>query len=153
MKFILAICLAASAATAADLRIIPYPRKVETIDARMPLRGTITISVASNDPEDRFAAALLADEIQSAAKIKVKIGGGSGGQIVLTRKDASAELGDEGYTIEANAKNVRVTARTAAGIFYGVQTLRQMVEPNGIPGANITDWPAMRWRGLHDDLS
>ena len=157
MKIILALCLAVFAAAAAaqprkELRVVPYPRKIETIDARMPLRGTITISVASNDPADRFAASLLAEEIQSAAKIKVKISGGSGGQIVLARKDV-ADLGDEGYTIESGAKSVRVTARTAAGIFYGVQTLRQMIEPTGIPGANITDWPALRWRGLHDDLS
>src|SRR5580693_7639977 len=128
MKYILSICLAASAAFAAspekDLRVIPYPRTVETMDARLALRGNVTISVASNDPEDRFAATLLAEEIQSATKIKAKIGGGSGGQIVLTRKDAPTELGEEGYTIDANAKAVRVTARTAAGIFYGVQTLR-----------------------------
>jgi hexosaminidase len=153
MKSMLAICLATSALFAAELRVVPYPRKVETTDARMPLRGTVTIGVASNDPEDRFAAGLLAEEIESAAKVKVRISGGSGGQIVLTRKGAATELGDEGYTIEATAKSVRVTARTAAGIFYGVQTLRQMVEPTGIRGANISDWPAMRWRGLHDDLS
>ncbi len=153
MKYILAVCLAASAAMAADLRVIPYPRNVELHDGRMALRSGVTISVASNDPEDRFAASLLAEEITSATKSKVKIGGGSGGQIVLTRKDASAELGDEGYRIESSAKQVRITARTAAGIFYGVQTLRQMVEPTGIPAATITDWPAMRWRGLHDDLS
>src|SRR5207302_2000535 len=65
----------------------------------------------------------------------------------------AADLGDEGYRLEAGAKNVRITARTAAGIFYGVQTLRQMIEADGIPSATITDTPAMRWRGLHDDLS
>ena len=159
MRFILAMCLAVSSAAgaAADLRIVPYPRQVETTDARMPWRGTVTIAVASNDPEDRFAAGLLAEEMESAAKVKVRVSGGSSGQIILMRKkapsDSGAELGDEGYRIEAGAKSVRVTARTAAGIFYGVQTLRQMIEPTGIPAASISDWPAMRWRGLHDDLS
>ena len=61
MKFLLAICLTLSSAAAAELKIVPYPRKVETIDARMPLRGSVTIAVASNDPEDRFAAGLLAE--------------------------------------------------------------------------------------------
>jgi len=156
MKTLLLICLTASSAFAAELRIIPYPRSVERnvqdTAARMALRGTVTIGVASGDAEDKFAASLLAEEIQSATHVKVRIGG-SGGNIVLTRKDAPAELGDEGYRIEATAKNVRVIARTAAGIFYGVQTLRQMVEPDGIPAATISDWPAMRWRGVHDDLS
>ena len=160
MKTLLLLCIAASTAFAADLRIIPYPRKVERLDARMPLRGTVTIGVASQiaseAAEDKFAASLLAEEIQSATHAGVRVSvriGGTGGNIVLTRKDAPAELGDEGYRITATAKNVRVIARTAAGIFYGVQTLRQMVEADGIPAATINDWPAMRWRGLHDDLS
>src|SRR6266404_5809145 len=145
--------VSAVAGYAADLKIIPYPRKVERVDARLPLRGNVTIAVASGDPEDRFAAGLLKEEIESATKAKVKIGGGSGGQILLTRRDAPTEIGDEGYVISVSAKNARITAKTAAGIFYGVQTLRQMIEADGIPAANISDWPAMRWRGLHDDLS
>lgn len=154
MKTVLLFVLTASTAFAADLRIIPYPHDINRLDERMTLRGTVTIGVASNDPEDRFAASLLADEILSATHIKAKITSG-GGQIELTRKGAAAiaEIGEEGYRIEATAKKVRVIARMAAGIFYGVQTLRQMIEPSGIPAATITDWPAMRWRGLHDDLS
>src|SRR2546421_8127431 len=151
MRFVLVVALLAATLSAADLRIIPYPRKIERTDARMPLRGTVTIAVASNDPEDRFAASLLKEEIESGSRAKARVSNGSSGQIVLTRRNAAPELGDEGYAIEVNAKNARVTARTAAGIFYGVQTLRQMIEPEGIPAATISDWPAMRWRGVHDD--
>src|SRR5258708_24647215 len=70
-----------SVAHAADLRIIPYPRQVERLDARMPLRGTVTIAVGSGDAEDRFAAGLLKEEIESATKAKVRISNGSIGQI------------------------------------------------------------------------
>ena len=115
--------------------------------------GAITVAVTSNDPEDRFAAGLLKDEIEAATKSKVRLAAGSIGQIVLSRAGAPEAAGEEGYRIEATRKSIRVSAHTAAGIFYGVQTLRQMIHADGIPVAKITDWPAMRWRGLHDDLS
>ncbi|MEK7331180.1 MAG: family 20 glycosylhydrolase, partial [Candidatus Eisenbacteria bacterium] len=44
-------------------------------------------------------------------------------------------------------------ARTGAGVFYAVQTLRQMVRVGGIPAVVIVDRPALRWRGLQDDIS
>lgn len=136
-----------------DLRIIPQPRQVEVRDGTFPLRGTVTIAVSSGTPEDRFAAGLLKEEIESATDARARVVAGRIGQIVLARRRGPSELGEEGYQIEARPTGVRVVAQTAAGLFYGVQTLRQMVRPEGIPAAGITDWPALRWRGLHDDLS
>src|SRR5437899_2796669 len=96
-KILLLVCLVATGAWAADLRIVPYPRKTERLDGRMALRGTVMIAVASNDAEDRFAAGLLKEEIESTGA-KARVSSGAYGQIVLTRRNASADLGDEGYT-------------------------------------------------------
>ena len=50
-----------------------------------------------------------------------------------------------------------VAGGSAAGVFYGLQTLKQLVRGEGaeafIPGVHIVDWPAMRWRGVSDDIS
>jgi len=50
-----------------------------------------------------------------------------------------------------------VVASTAPGIFYGAQTVKQLVEGSGssarLQRATVRDWPAMRYRGFHDDLS
>src|SRR5258708_4744865 len=109
--FAIVLLALSSIASAADLKIIPYPRSVERLDGRLVLKGTVLIAVAWNDADDKLAASLLKDEIESATKAKARVTSGSGGTIVLPRKDAPADLGDEGYRLEAGAKNVRITAR------------------------------------------
>ena len=70
---------------------------------------------------------------------------------------APANLDDEGYVLAVNANEVVVAGKTAAGTFYGLQTLKQLVRGDGaaafIPAVEIVDWPAMRWRGVSDDIS
>lgn len=105
------------------------------------------------------------------------------GVIYLARTGADAKLGaalaagrlaiddgfdEEGYVIDATAARVIVAARTGAGVFYGAQTLRQLFGQGeggpasatatadkqiACPAVAIKDWPAMRWRGIHDDIS
>ena len=64
---------------------------------------------------------------------------------------------DEGYILLSRAGSATVIAETASGVFYGAQTLLQMVEEDGGKTAvwtgTVRDWPAMRYRGIHDDLS
>ena len=63
----------------------------------------------------------------------------------------------EGYVLTTGKNDAFVIAHTAAGVFYGTQTLKQLVQTGQdkpfLAGAAIRDWPAMRWRGVHDDLS
>jgi hexosaminidase len=141
------------AATAAQLRLIPEPRSIQLGEGRLALRAPVTIAVASGEADDRFAAELLEQEIEAIGGVEARVVAGREGAIVLARDPDLADAGDEGYQLEVGARGARVIARTAAGVFYGVQTLRQMVEPGGIPVATITDRPALRWRGVHDDVT
>ncbi len=70
------------------------------------------------------------------------------------------ELEKQGYVIRATGSRVLVAARTAQGLFYGVQTLRQLLHTEGpgrkrlaVPAVVIRDWPSMEWRGVSDDIS
>ncbi|MBI1797872.1 MAG: beta-N-acetylhexosaminidase [Candidatus Eisenbacteria bacterium] len=143
---------APAVARGADLRIVPAPRSLTLGDGAFALRGDLTIAT-SGDRDDVFAAGLLKDEIESASAARVRLAQGASGDIVLGRDASLADAGDEGYRIEVKPGAIRITARTAAGVFYGVQTLRQMVHADGIPAATIADRPALRWRGLQDDVS
>lgn len=73
------------------------------------------------------------------------------------RMDFTSAMRPEGYVLLTGQRGVYVIAHAGAGVFYGVQTLKQLVIAGaGSPvlmGAAIRDWPAMRWRGVHDDLS
>jgi len=68
-----------------------------------------------------------------------------------------ANLDDEGYVLVVNTNEVVVAGKTAAGTFYGMQTLKQLVRGEAagayISAVEIVDWPAMRWRGVSDDVS
>jgi len=72
----------------------------------------------------------------------------------------SRDLDKQGYLIRVTDTGVLVAGRTAQGLFYGVQTLRQLLRPEGpggkllaVPALVIRDWPSMEWRGVSDDIS
>ena len=65
--------------------------------------------------------------------------------------DASADIPQEGYTLEVARTRVRAVASTEAGLFYARQTLRQLEENGKIPCVKIKDYPRFAWRGFHVD--
>lgn len=121
------------------------------------------------DAEDRFAAEALSQELRArgvqaregsaALRIYLLRDGSPMGRRILRREGMTFEpaMGPEGYVLVTGAHAAFVVGHTAAGVFYGTQTLAQLVRRGGdgpiLQGAAIRDWPAMRWRGVHDDLS
>ncbi len=142
---------------AQEFRLAPQPKQLDKRDGEFVVTAATKIVIANN--EDRVAAETLADEIHSATGRKPAISLGKGGSIVLQRgpKGDDDRYSEEGYTLEANRLRVIISAPAAAGVFYGAQTLRQLLVPDGkrlvCPGVFIKDWPTMKWRGVHDDVS
>jgi hexosaminidase len=66
---------------------------------------------------------------------------------------APAELGTEGYSLRVNDRGVLVAGAGDAGAFYGLQSLRQLIEPDGvgyrIHGVDVVDWPYKPFRGIY----
>ena len=87
------------------------------------------------------------------------------GGILLTTRNADTNLGPEGYELTIASNSVVIRAPTQAGLFYGVQTLFQLLPPEiyfsnlvsdvawQIPCVQIEDWPRFKWRGLMLDVS
>ena len=71
--------------------------------------------------------------------------------------ESPADLDPEGYVLSVTSQEIVIGGKTSAGVFYGLQTLKQLVRGESkeafIQGIKITDWPAMRWRGVSDDIS
>ncbi len=157
--FRFAICITAvvlflAASATAEINVVPKPREVEERQGRFVLQAPLTIALpAGANDDDRFAAQLLQEEIVAVSRVKAKTVPGAEGQIVLAAEGAPEQVGEEGYLLDVTPRRVTLQARTSAGLFYGVQTLRQLMARDGIRAVRVTDWPAMRWRGLHDDLS
>ncbi len=166
---LIALVLAGSPLRAADdPRLIPKPREV-TAGELVPLAKSITITGAAND-DDRFAAKDFVDAMKERG-VHAVIGGEGTFKIALLRLETPAarrvlddnkvifgdEMKAEGYVLLATKDGVAIVAASGPGMFYGVQTLKQLVRTDGgqarIQIAAIRDWPAMRYRGFHDDLS
>ena len=64
-----------------------------------------------------------------------------------------ADLGDEGYVLQCESKGCRIIARTARGLFYGMQTLEQLKGLGQVPCCTIEDKPAMRMRAVMFDMA
>jgi len=149
--------------------LIPVPREYTTL-ADIPLRGGVAISPGTT-PEDRFTVQELADGLRSRGVRVVAAGAVGAVPIVLARTATvtarqllaarrmvfDSTMHDEGYVLVASGGRVTIVATTGTGMFYGAQTLLQLVAGEGgrarVRGAVIRDWPAMKYRGFQDDLS
>ncbi|SNS82977.1 Glycosyl hydrolase family 20, catalytic domain [Granulicella rosea] len=145
-------------------KLIPIPRELHTapgVAASVTLPLGVHIACATcqtaEGADDKFAADDLSKEL-SARNIPTLSGNAYTIQLVR-RPDANftAEMRPEGYTISATSAALTVTAVTAEGLFYGVQTVKQLITGDGAQAAihpvAIRDWPAMKYRGYHDDIS
>ena len=178
LLLLIACLLVSSLASAQDLKLVPEPKQVQKREGRFTItpKTRIVINAAHAD-DDRTAAETLVEEIEAAIGQKLKITTArsvpKSGAIYLARVgddkrlastlEASSlaideKFNEEGYVLDSNTERVIVAARTGEGVFYGAQTLRQLIhrgEANqaNVPAVAVKDWPAMRWRGVHDDIS
>lgn len=149
-----------AAGQTADFNIIPRPQQVNVSnDAPFILSAKTVISLGTNSHNMKRNANMLASYIEQATGIRPAIGKSkSGAAIVLTIDKNIANA--EGYKLDADAKHIRITGASAAGVFYGIQTLRKSLPlVNGkaskvsIPAVHIADAPRFAYRGTHLDVS
>jgi len=154
-------CVFASCVYAqSPIKLIPIPREVHAT-GDLPLQhGVRIVCAAPCSAEDQFAADDLAMTLQGRG-IQVASAGGVPIELVRLAAHPEARFTDEmkaeGYLIAASGSGLTVIGSSAAGVFYGAQTVKQLIEGDGaravLHAANIRDWPAMKYRGLDDDLS
>ncbi len=158
-------------------QLIPQPRELQSKPQRFPIPTNLEIHLlAPASDEDRRAAVSLQHELQLTTGQEFPVLSspqvpGSGPVILLGRLDQPAVrsllsslnlnasgINDEGYALDVEPNRVLVAGKDGPGLFYGVQTLRQLIVPTSqfraeILGVRIRDWPAMRYRGVLIDLS
>jgi len=142
---------AESTALPGPFRIVPQPQRIELLEGeglsfgqlsglrmagefQRPVMGHILSRLTSPDSDEN-------------------------GMLTLTL-NGEAEIGThspEGYLLTINGGNAEITARGEAGLFYGCQTLEQLLEDSRdyntvIPACKITDYPALGYRAVHIDV-
>jgi hexosaminidase len=161
---LLAVCLPGHASDPTP--IIPQPVTAEAHDGQFRFKSTCRIVAdGSLKNEARLLAARLRASTGLPFKIKSNPTAATAGDIVLTTNRANATLGPEGYELAVTPTGVVICAPRAAGIFYGTQSLLQLLPPEvfsrnpvggiawTIPCLNISDSPRFAWRGFMLDVS
>ena len=161
----LCTCFVMAQARDTTLAIIPEPVSVQRMEGNFTLPKEVTIGTNNKNQMDA-AIALLQDKLTTAAGRQVSIGSnGEKATISLQlNAQANAAIEKEGYVLTVNASGAQIAANDAAGIFYGVQTLLQLLPPQiegdevadiewQIPYVEIKDYPRFAWRGLMLDVS
>jgi hexosaminidase len=144
--------------------IVPLPESLTVGTGRFTLAASTAVwaDAATAGIARRFVAAVAP---ATGLNLAVRVGGAPTGRAIVLRRDARlTRLGAEGYELTVTPRQVTIRAREPAGVFYGLQTIRQLLPPEifrearvdsvawGIPAVRIVDRPRFSWRGAHLDV-
>jgi len=142
--------------------VIPEPQKVELksgdfefgpgwriVLAEGVNANDVAAEALKEDLENRFSVVLQATGRGKAIELAVHPGSVDIGETTDKNKAALAE---QAYILELASDRIRITANAPMGLFYGVETLVQLVKPAGeklwLPAGKITDWPDLEQRNI-----
>ncbi|MEN6454847.1 MAG: family 20 glycosylhydrolase [Prolixibacteraceae bacterium] len=143
------------------LSLIPQPVEVNSQSGTFSLSVKTRIIISAGNEEVRVVADLFAGQLASLTGQSLEVTTGKAKQSVVFKlnNENNADLGKEGYILQVSPKNIMISANKPAGLFYGAQTLLQLIPPVkvNVPIAvactEITDYPRFGWRGLMLDVS
>jgi len=144
------------------VRIIPLPAEVTDQEGLFTLSNSTKIEISSESDQMRQLASFLTvhtEKYYEFSNTVVTSETGDKGSVFL-KLDENLKLGKEDYHLSVSSDGVQIEAATPNGLFYGVQTLIQLMPSTPkqvteiiLPGVEIKDSPRFSWRGLHLDVS
>lgn len=169
IKRLLFVCISAVLFSAcsvslpeADYRIIPLPKHVSSHDADGFILSPNTLIVVDSDDEAMHGNATYLSEYicrSIGQELQVKQDVDAISNVIRLALDTTLQGGKEAYRITVNADCVDVMGASAAGVFYGIQTIRKSlpvgkcVEKVCLPAVEIIDYPRFGYRGMHLDVA
>ncbi|SDG71739.1 beta-N-acetylhexosaminidase [Chitinophaga filiformis] len=155
-------CLFLQAFAQKRVHVIPEPVSVQEQPGEFIVDKNVAITTTSTDKQLAGTLQWFSDRVNTATGFRLKQTRQPGAKainVVLKQGEKA-----EGYTLAVTPKEVTLTAGSPAGVFYGLQTLLQLLPPDiesskqlvrnwTIPCATITDYPRFGWRGLMLDVS
>ncbi len=155
--------------TPQPITIIPLPVSVQTAAGNFTLAANTAITYTSNDDGVQMVAGFLSKKIAIATGFVISPK--FAGTTFATTNSISfniisdASLGNEGYALTVTPNAVVINAGKAAGLFYGMQSLLQLLPKEiesdkkvtsvvwSVPCVNIKDYPRFGWRAMMLDVS
>lgn len=147
--------------------LIPLPGSVQYVGGSFKITDATAIQVSGEDPEVQKIAAYLGSWLKTGTGLALPVSvnkGDTSGIILLSLNSSDSTLGEEGYTLTVGNAAIRLSAFRPAGLFRGVQTLRQLLPasmesptpgkgPWEVAACNIRDTPEYGYRGSMLDVA
>ncbi|MDX9726694.1 MAG: beta-N-acetylhexosaminidase [Bacteroidales bacterium] len=150
----------------AKTSIIPKPVSVTATGEAFSIDTKTAIFVDAGSDELLRLGRYLADRLNVTTGFEIAVQESKAetgrGSILLTLSGAEQNLGEEGYILNVTRQQVTLSAAKPAGLFRGIQTIRQIAEKDTssgkhatfrIPAGTITDYPEYSYRGMMLDVS
>ena len=142
--------------------VIPKPETIKVVEGTFTFGPETTIRVSDETrQEGEYLVDLLAPPTGWTLAVEPCLPANDGANTVTLRLVAEKKhLGDEGYRLEVSKDRIVIEAPTSTGVFYGCQTLRQLLPAAvectcrtlgvdwTVPCVKIQDKPRFSWRGL-----
>jgi len=141
-----------------DMNIIPKPQNLMVQEGEFIFAQTTSVWISDDIASKAFFMDYLSSMIP---KMSAGTQGKANIKIDLTQ---DANMPEEGYHFQVSSQDINILAQDDPGIFYAIQTLRQLLPPgveqgveslvgHKIQSVNIDDYPRFKWRGMHLDVS
>ncbi len=151
-----------------EISIVPKPVSVVRQSGSFLITSASRIAVPAGDLPAESAGRYLAERLRAAFGLDVPVSAAPPVEaqgLIMIRRAGSKDLGAEGYALSVTPAAVAIDAPEAAGMFYGVQTLLQLLPPAAfgaagtaggaavLPCVKVEDKPRLPWRGMLLDVS
>ena len=150
------------------ISIIPEPVRVEQRPGTFTVTSNTSVVNATGSNRASTTIDLFVRRLRTATGFTLPVitnGRHSTDNVIVFRRIHEPGLGEEGYRVQATAAVVEISAQTTAGLFYGSESVLQLLPPQvydssrtsgipwHIPCVSIWDKPRFPWRGMHLDVS
>lgn len=156
--FSIIILLADVQQSIAQIHIIPQPVHVTEFKGNFQLKNGETIAVDGQSlAVGTYLQQYLSDTYHLSLKVKQYTSIQQNAAIRLTANGSADNAPEGAYILQSSSKKIAIGGN-GAGLFYGVQTLIQLINSNKtgaltIPACEVEDHPRFGWRGLSIDVS
>ncbi|WP_235969772.1 beta-N-acetylhexosaminidase [Pedobacter planticolens] len=150
--FFFVVIIAFTNTIKAQVALIPQPTSLNLKEGSFPIARVKTIYISS---EALRKEAFVLKEVLQGMGISVAIKTGNAKKITpyVSLSLLKSTQKKEAYQLSINQKRISITAEDNAGVFYGIQTLKQLsTNKRVIPNLEIKDSPAFAWRGYMVDV-
>jgi hexosaminidase len=147
--------------------VIPVPQRVELKGGDFQFGGGWRLTLGAGVEANDVAVESLGEELARRYRVTLESAGQPRGKLIeLAIETGSVQIGEaedknkaaieaQAYTLKLASGRIRIRANTATGLFYGVETLVQLVKrADGklwLPAGTITDWPDLEQRNIYWD--